>query len=184
VAGGIIAAMEADSVTVHEAHDDARAAAHRRERVREGVTMALYVSLSLLAVMLALPRDAVPASGESPAMVIFLTAIGLILAHQLAYRLSTRLAHHGRLGREHLDLLAAQLVGGLLVTVVAVVPLLLLEGRRGIILSELVLLTFIAGVSYTAARMRPFGRVRSLLYTGGIVLLAMGVLWVKGLVDH
>ena len=29
-----------------------------QERVREGVTMALYVSLSLLAVMVAIPSDA------------------------------------------------------------------------------------------------------------------------------
>jgi len=173
----------ATSATGTDGHDE-REAAHRRERMREGVTMALYISLSLLAVMLAVPRDAGPASAESPALVIFLTAVGLILAHQLASRLSTRLAHHGRLGREHLDLLAAQLVGGLIVTVVAVIPVLLIDGMRGVIVSELVLLAFIAGVAYTAARLVPHSRLRALGYAGGIVVIALGVLWVKSLVGH
>jgi hypothetical protein len=164
--------------------DDLREAAHRRERIREGVTMALYISLSLLAVMLAVPRDAGPATADSPALVIFLTSLGLILAHQLASRLSTRLAHHGRLGREHLDLFAAQLLGGLIVTVVAVIPVILIDGIRGVIVSELVLLTFIAGVAYTAARLVPHSRIRSLGYAGGIVVIALAVLWVKGLVGH
>lgn len=158
--------------------------AHRRERRREGVTMALYISLSLLAVMLALPRDAGPSSAESPAMVVFLTSIGLILAHQLAFRLSARLAHHGRLHAAHLDLLGAQLIGGLAVTAVAVAPLLLIDGRAGVIVSELVLLAFIAGAAYTAARMVPYSVLRSLAYTGAIVVIALGVLWVKSLVGH
>jgi hypothetical protein len=175
--------MDTDAPVSHGPGDD-RAAAHRRERVREGVTMALYISLSLLAVMLAVPRDAGPATAESPALVIFLTSLGLILAHQLAYRLSTRLAHHGRLAREHLDILAAQLVGGLLVTVVAVIPVILVEGIRGVIVSELVLLAFIAGVAYAAARLVPHSRLRALGYAGGIVVVALGVLWVKGLVGH
>jgi hypothetical protein len=174
--------------TVASAEHDATAhlatAAHRQERVREGVTMALYISVSLLAVMLALPRGAGPSSSESPATVVFLTSIGLILAHQLAYRVSARLAHRGRLHATHLDLLAAQLIGGLVVTAVAVVPILLIGGRTGVIVSELVLLAFIAGCAYNAARLVPRGRLRSLGYAAGIVVLALGVLWVKSLVGH
>ena len=117
-------------------------------------------------------------------MVVFLTSIGLILAHQLAFRLSARLAHHGRLHATHLDLLGAQLVGGLAVTAVAVAPLLLIDGRAGVIVSELVLLAFIAGAAYTAARMVPYSVLRSLAYTGAIVVIALGVLWVKSLVGH
>lgn len=176
--------VDADRTTPGAGHDELRAAAHRRERIREGVTMALYISLSLLAVMLAVPKDVGPATADSPALVIFLTALGLILAHQLASRLSTRLAHHGLLGREHLDLLAAQLVGGILVTVVAVVPVILIEGSRGVIVSELVLLAFIAGVAYAAARLVPHSRLRSLGYAAGIVAIALVVLWLKGLVGH
>jgi hypothetical protein len=183
-AGGIIESMDTEHVEQRSDHDAMRAAAHRRERIREGVTMALYISLSLLAVMLAVPREDGPSSAQSPALVIGLTAIGLILAHQLASRLSTRLAHHGRLAREHLDLFAAQLIGGLIVTVVAVIPVILIPNYRGVIVSELVLLAFIASVAYSAARLVPFGRLRSLTYAAGIVVIALAVLWVKGLVDH
>lgn len=184
LADGMIAAMEARVPAGTGHSEDQRAAAHRRERLREAVTMALYISLSLLAVMLAVPRDVGPATAESPALIIFLTALGLILAHQLAFRLSTRLAHHGHLGREHLDLLAAQLAGGLVVTIVACVPVVLIDGIRGVIVSELVLLTFIAGVAYSAARLVPHSRLRSLAYAAGIVVIALVVLWVKGLVGH
>ncbi len=183
----MILAMDADQQVPAGEHDDRHllaSDAHRRERVREGVTMALYISLSLLAVMLALPRDIGPSAAESPATAVFLTSVGLILAHQLAYRLSARLAHHGRLHATHLDLLAAQLAGGLAVTGVAVAPLLLIDGRAGVVVSELVLITFIAGAAYTAARMVPHSRLRSLAFTGGIVVLALAVLWVKNLVGH
>jgi hypothetical protein len=176
--------MDAEELARPGNDGEQREAAHQRERIREGVTMALYISLSLLAVMLAVPRDIGPSSAESPALVIFLTAVGLILAHQLASRLSTRLAHHGRLAREHLDLFAAQLVGGLIVTVVAVIPVMLIEGYRGVVVSELVLLGFIAVVAYSAARLVPHSRIRSVGYAGGIVVIALGVLWVKGLVGH
>ena len=183
----MIGVMDVDQQVPASGHDDRHlleSDAHRRERLREGVTMALYISLSLLAVMLALPRDAGPSTAESPAMAVFLTSVGLILAHQLAYRLSARLAHHGRLHATHLDILAAQLGGGLAVTAVAVVPLLLIDGRAGVLVSELVLLAFIAGAAYTAARMVPYSRLRSLAFTGGIVVLALAVLWVKNLVGH
>jgi hypothetical protein len=64
---------------------DAGHAARRRERVREGVTL----GLSLLAVMVALPLDVSPSAAASPATVILLTAVGLLVAHQLAFRIST-----------------------------------------------------------------------------------------------
>src|SRR3712207_6160501 len=84
-----------------EAHD----AAHVRERVREGVTMALYISLSLLAVLVALPSNLDPGASESPAQTIFLTSVGLILAHVLAFRISTRLVHQGQLTAANVELL-------------------------------------------------------------------------------
>ena len=59
------------------------------------------------------------AAGASHAAILFVTSIGLLIAHQLAFRLSARLAH-GKLASEHAELLAAQLIGGLAVTVVAV----------------------------------------------------------------
>lgn len=157
---------------------------HQQELQREAVTMALYVGLSLLAVMVALPKDVAPASSDSPAAVLFFTSLGLLFAHQLAYRVSARLAHRGQLLSEHVELLGAQLVGGLAVTAIAVVPVLLIDGRAGVLVSELLLMAFIAAVSYVAARAVPVGRIRALGYSAGIVALTLVVLWIENLVDH
>ena len=157
---------------------------HRQARVREGLTMALYIGLSLLAVMVALPRNVTATLEPHPAVALFLTSISLLIAHQLAFRLSARLAHQGALGAEHLDLLAAQVVGGLAVTAVAVIPLILFEGRTGVVIAELALLTFIAAVGYASARTIHVSRVRALLSVLGVIALVLVVLWIKELVHH
>ena len=157
---------------------------HGHERIHEAVTMALYVSLSLLAVLVAQPTSLAPGASESPALAIVLTSVGLILAHLLAFRLSTRLVHRGQLSPASAELLGAQLIGGLAVTLVAVVPVLLIGGPGGVLAAELLLLAFIAGVGYVAARSVPLSRPRALAYVAVVVALALAVLWVKGLVHH
>jgi hypothetical protein len=158
---------------------------HRaRERMREGVTMALYISLSLLAVLVALPTSFAPEASESPALAIVLTSVGLILAHRLAFQLSTRLVHGWQLSAASVELLGAQLIGGLAVTVVAVTPVVLIGGPGGELAAELLLLAFIAGVGYVAARSVPLSRPRSVVYVAVVVALALVVLWVKNLVHH
>jgi hypothetical protein len=158
-------------------------AATRSERIREGVTMALYIALSLLAVMFALPASVSSAAGASHAGILFVTSIGLLIAHQLAFRLSARLAH-GKLASEHAELLAAQLIGGLAVTVVAVLPVLLIGGQAGLLVAELALITFIGVVGYIAARSIPVSRVRALLYVAGVVGLTLVVVGVKNLAHY
>jgi hypothetical protein len=168
----------------HEAAPAADAPEHLRERVREGVTMALYISLSLLAVLVALPASLGPGTAANPALTLFLTTLGLILAHALAFRISTRLVHRGELSAANLELLAAQVVGGLAVTVVAVTPVLLLGGPAGVRAAAWLLLAFVAVVGYVAARSAPVSRLRALGYVAAVVALTLGVLWVKGLVQH
>jgi hypothetical protein len=168
--------MTADSIS----HDEG----HRQARVREGLTMALYIGLSLLAVMVALPRNVTASLEPHPAVALFLTSISLLIAHQLAFRLSARLAHQGALGAEHLDLLAAQVVGGLAVTAVAVIPVILFEGSTGVVIAELALLAFIAVVGYASARTIHVSRVRALLSVLGVITLVLVVLWIKELVHH
>ncbi len=70
--------------------------AHHVDRLQEGVTMALYISISLLAVMLALPRG-LESVAEHPAEVVGLTGIGLIVAHLAAFTMSSRLVSEGQL---------------------------------------------------------------------------------------
>ncbi|HVG98854.1 MAG TPA: hypothetical protein VNK05_18240, partial [Chloroflexota bacterium] len=154
------------------------------ERVHEGLTMALYVSLSLLAVLVALPPSMDPGAAARPALTLCLTSVGLILAHALAFRLSARLVHHGALPAAQLELLAAQLAGGLAVTAVAVTPVLLIGGPEGVRAAEFLLLAFVAVVGYLAARAVPVSRPRALAYVAFVVALALGVLWIKSLVGH
>lgn len=150
---------------------------------REGITMALYISLSQLAVMVALPTQQVQ-DASNLALTIALTSIGLILAHQLAFRLSTRLVAKGStVEGKDIRLLRAQLVGGGLVTLVAVLPVLLF-GNGAYRVSLALLLLFVLLVSYLAARSAPNSRTRSLVYVLIIGVLVVGVLFVKNLVSH
>ena len=155
----------------------------RREIWREGFTMALYISLSQLAVLTALPAASVEGS-TTLALTIALTSIGLVLAHQLAFRMSSRLIAEGsRLEPMAPRILRAQLVGGALVTALAVLPVLLF-GPGAFRVSIGLLLLFVLGVGYLVARSAPTSRLRSLLYVGFVAILVVGVLVVKNLVGH
>lgn len=132
--------------------DESATTSHERERIREGITMALYIGFSLLAVLLATPTDYVDDSRTRVATTLALTALGLVLAHQLAFRLSTRLLNRGVLDPESLAILRAQLLGGLPVVAIAAVPVLLFGGRTGVLVSELLLLAIVASVGYLTAR--------------------------------
>lgn len=169
---------------------DAASAGHdpvsRHEKVevwREGVTMALYISLSQVAVMTALPGQQSSAD-RSLAWLVAVTSLGLVLAHQVAFRMSSKLFAEGsRLGTTDLRLLRAQAVGGLSVTVVAVVPILIF-GSVAYVASIALLLLFILIVGYLVARTVPVSRLRSLAYVGGVAVVVIGVLVVKSLVGH
>lgn len=155
----------------------------RTEVWREGVTMALYISLSQLAVMTALPAHA--ASTDSRlALTVALTSVGLVLAHQVAFRMSSRLVARGS-GLEPMapKLLRAQLVGGGFVTVLAVLPILLF-GPAAYNWSIGLLLIFVMVVGYLVARSAPMSRLRSLVYVAGVAVVVIGVLAVKSLVNH
>ena len=162
------------------------AAGHGPDQVeawREGLTMALYVSLSLLAVMAALPTEQATSAG-SLALTVALTSIGLILAHQVAFRMSTRLMARGsQLDSDASQLLTAQLIGGAVITVLAVLPILIL-GPDAYRVSMGLLLLFVMVVGYLVARSAPTSSARALLYVGGVVVVVIGVLIVKSLVGH
>jgi hypothetical protein len=153
-----------------------------RELLREVLTMALYVSLSLLAVLIALPvgnQDDRVAAG----LTVLGTAIGLVLAHHVAFRLSTRLVNGGLLTPESIDALKAQALGGLPVAVAAALPVLVLGEEPGEVVSELLLLAFVALVGYRSARFTS-GPARSFLYVCGLVLVVAAVMLVKLLAGH
>ncbi len=144
--------------------------------------MALYISLSLLAVLIATPTSAEESSTQL-AVTVALTAIALILAHQVAFRLSTRLLNRGLLDNDSLRLLGAQAAGGIAVVVLATVPILVL-GASGLRIAAALLITLVAVVGYVTARSVPVSRTRALLYVGVVVFAVGLVLVVKALVGH
>lgn len=144
--------------------------------------MALYISLSLLAVLLATPTPSEESATEL-ALTVGLTAVALVIAHQVAFRLSTRLTHHGRLDEKSLQLLGAQAAGGFGVAVLATVPILVF-GPSGLRVSAVLRLLLVALVGYLSARSVPVSRARALVYVGIVVVVVALVLILKGLVGH
>ena len=120
----------------------------RVELLRQATTMALYISLSLLAVLIAAPTS-VESSDSTLAFTVGATAVGLVLAHQLAFRVSTQLVSHGRVGPMGDRLLQAQVAGGLVAAAVAVLPVRMFSANE-LLAAELALLVFVCVIGYLA----------------------------------
>jgi hypothetical protein len=130
---------------------------------REGITMALYISLSQLAVMTAMPAQEASANTKL-ALTVALTTVGLVLAHQVAFRMSSRLVAPG----SRLEPLAP----------------ILICGPDAYLWSIGLLLLFVMVVGYLVARSAPYSRLRSLIYVLVVAVIVIGVLAVKSLVNH
>jgi hypothetical protein len=140
--------------------------------------MALYISLSLLAVVLA-----VPSSGHGPsAWTVFLTALGLVAAHLLAFSISARYVNDGELDEESAKLLGVQTSAGLGVAVLATLPVLLLPEPAGVDVTGALLVLVIGVVGYLTARNAGRSRLRALGYVVIVALVALVVLLIKSLV--
>ena len=160
-----------------------RLSPERTEIWREGITMSLYISLSLLAVISAFPTESAE-SYYSLAWAIALTSIGLVMAHQVAFRMSSRLiAANSKLQTHAGRILTAQLIGGAFVTVLALVPALLL-GNSAFFISLGALFIFVMIVGYLVARSRPTSRIRSLGYVASVAVVVIVILWVKSLAGY
>jgi hypothetical protein len=153
------------------------------EVARESVTMALYQSLSLLAVLLATPSPTGEDTRVEVALTVFLTGLGLLLAHHMAFRISSRLVNAGVLSPESTRLLRAQALGGLPVIVLASIPPLVFGVERGTAVSELVLLGIVALVGYRAVR-QAVSRGRAIGYLLVTVVVAGLVIALKLAVGH
>lgn len=141
--------------------------------------MALYIGFSLLAVLLATPTDYATETRVQLSTTLALTALGLVLAHQLAFRLSTRLLNRGVLDEQSLAILRAQLVGGLPVVAVAAVPVLLFGGPTGVLVSELLLLAIVAAVGFVTARSSGASTRRAVLNVVGVIVVVAALLAFK-----
>lgn len=169
--------MDDDASTAPE-HDEIRI-----EAAREAVTMALYQSLSILAVLLATPAPSAEDANVRVAITVFLTGLGLLLAHHMAFRLSSRLVNHGLLSDTSLRMLRAQLLGGLPIVVGAAVPPLLLGAEVGTTVSEVLLLVLVVVVGYRAVRPAR-DRRQAMRYLIGLVVAVSLLMALKTAVGH
>ena len=149
-----------------------------RDIVREGVTMALYISLSLLAALAAIPAFT-SEDRTQVAVTVFLTAVALLVAHIVAYSVSTRLVTRGTIDAEARRTLAAQILAGLIVAVVATAPALLVDSSSSLELAGFLLTAFIAAVAFTAAKQAGGSNARALIYTALVLVFACIILVIK-----
>jgi hypothetical protein len=155
----------------------------RRELVREAVTMALYVSITLLAALVAIPSDDVPGTLRTAAL-IWGGAASLALAHWLAFDIGARLFRTEHLDRLHRLGGPVSVAAALGVAVVATIPIMFAPDEIASELAICVLAFLLAAAGFAVGRRSGAGLLRSL--AGGVLLLAIAglVVGIKITLDH
>lgn len=155
----------------------------RHELRREGATMALYVSVVLLAELAALPAEHFP-EGWGIVALIWGTTLGLALAHWFAFTVASSALTDGKVVRQDMEVGAAGVVGALAVALVATVPELLLATRDAERVLLFVPAAFIGFGGFLVARAGDRSVRRSLLWALGFVFVGIVVaslkLWLGG----
>lgn len=137
--------------------------------LREALTMALYLTISLLAVLAVHPED--HASGLAAAGTIWGTVVGLTLAHVLAFRLVARRCAGASLEQEDLQAMAGQALAAMVVATLASLPS-LLGGVPALGLSRTLLAGLVGLFAFGTARRHGAATTRSLVYAVAVVLIA------------
>ena len=144
--------------------------------------MALYVAVCLLAALIALGEDAdhghVRAFG-----LVWGTTVGLALAHAFAFRISARLTASGRFSAEDGHIVLAQLAGATFVAAIATLPLLVFDSTTEFDVVRTVLGVFIGALGFEVGRLSGAGRVRSVVFGGLVLLLAVAIAVTKNILS-
>jgi hypothetical protein len=162
----------------------ARHQSHRQILEREFLAAALYMALVLLAALVVLPKEQLPADRTVVALLLG-TAVGLITAHWVAFRLASHLTEAGGVwAGSAAQEGAAQVAGGVAVAVVASAPFLVADGEPALRVSLLLLSALPAVTGLAIARMRGRSWLRSGLFAVSVLALALLVVLVKTAVGH
>jgi hypothetical protein len=157
---------------------------HIRAVAREFFASALYVAIVLLAALVALPKDHVP-SDATVVGILFGTAIGLIAAHFVAFRLAAHFTAEGGVAPAPiLQEAGAGLAGGLLVAAIAAIPYLLWNGDGALTTTLLALALLPAFMGLAIARLRGRSWTTSLISSAVALAAALVVVLIKQQVGH
>ena len=155
----------------------------QRELASEAVTMMLYVSLTLLAALVAIPSDDIPGTLGTAAL-LWGGAGALALTHWLAFDLGARLYRTEGLDRLHRLGGPVSVAAALGVAVVTSIPILLAPDDIASDLAICVLAFILASGGFAVGRRAGQSVARSLV-GGAIVLVAAGlIVAVKIAIDH
>ena len=150
---------------------------HRLELRKEAFTMALYVSICLLAGLLALPERA--AEHTSMLGVVWGITLGLAIAHWFAFRVSARLVGAGAVRQADVESAGAQLLGAAVVAVLASLGVLLLPTSVELEFVEFLLAGFIALVGFAVARGGGASRFKAVVYATTVLVAALLIALLK-----
>jgi hypothetical protein len=157
-----------------------------QEALREGATMALYVSIVLLAEMITIwvnetPGGADPIHGLELVSLIWGTTIGLAVAHLFAFRLAAGGFGDRTFGTAEWEMAGAQLGGAASVALVCSVPV-MLAGDANDLATAIYAPDIIIGVAgYIVSRAAGRSQFTSVLVGIGAALLGVAVAAAKNI---
>jgi hypothetical protein len=157
-------------------HQTAGGHTHAAELRKEAFTMALYISICLLA---ALTATSHPAEEIDAFLIVWGTTLGLAAAHLFAFRVSARLVGSGKVRPHDGDVAVAQLAGAVAVAVLATIPMLLFADSIEFAVVRFTLAGFIGVVGFAVARSGGASLLRSALYGASILIVATAIAALK-----
>jgi len=140
--------------------------------------MALYVSIALLAALAAVDEDAL--SRNDTLLLIWGTALGLAVAHYVAFRLASALARGRHLGRGDVVIAGVQFLGAMIVPAAVTLVELAFGDDEDDVDTAVFALSVILGVTgYLVSRGNNAGRGRAALLGIGVLVVGLVTALVK-----
>jgi peptidoglycan/LPS O-acetylase OafA/YrhL len=161
----------------------------RIEVLREGMTMALYISIVLLATFVALPKGSNEAHdgvhGVGLIGLIWGTALGLALAHWFAFRVTASAFSEGAVPDKDVKIGIAQIVAAAGVAAACTVPVLIADEASDVETASWVPALILGFAGVVVARQSNRSRLQAIIVGGVVMVLGLAIAAVKNfLIGH
>ena len=138
---------------------------------RESITMGLYITISLLAVLSSTPHDG---ATNAALPLVWGTTLGLVMAHWFAFRLTARLFAGEQLSGHDRRTMVGQAFAGVAVAGLASIPL-LLHHNAGPALTRGMLAGLIGVFAFGTARHHGGSHAHAVVYALAVLAIALAV---------